>query len=372
MYFVSSAANEHNFQAERSFALLPCRAETAVNAYVAGYLVQDAIANGAIYALLALALVVVFNVTRVILIAEGEFVSYAALTYAFLQDGQIPGTIALVAALAVLSCCLDIFHGFMRHDARRATVSALAGAAPALVAAAFALLAAKMQHSALMNILVTVALVASFGPVLYRLVYRPLAGASVLVLLIVSVALHLALLGLGLFFFGPQGGRSAPLVNLAFSLGGVPIQAQTVVIVATTLLLIAVLFVASERTLYGKALRAAAINPVGARLMGISASLSGEIAFAIAAAIGAICGVLVSGVATIYYDTGFLLGLKGFVAAIFGVLASFPLAAVGALTLGLLESFSSFFASAFKEVIVFSLIIPILVWRSLRNQEREE
>jgi branched-chain amino acid transport system permease protein len=64
--------------------------------------------------------------------------------------------------------------------------------------------------------------------------------------------------------------------------------------------------------------------------------------------------------------------LKGFVAAIFGVLASFPLAAVGALTLGLLESFSSFFASAFKEVIVFSLIIPILVWRSLRNPEREE
>jgi branched-subunit amino acid ABC-type transport system permease component len=240
------------------------------------------------------------------------------------------------------------------------------------LAAAFAFLATQTHLPAFANAVATVALIASAGPVLYRLVYRPISGASVLVLLIVSVALHLVLLGLGLYFFGPQGGRSAPLVNFSFSLGGVPIQAQTIAIVATTLVLIAALFTASETTLHGKALRAAAINPTGAQLVGISASLSGEIAFAIAATIGAICGVLVSAVATIYYDTGFLLGLKGFVAAILGALASFPLAALGAIGLGLLESFSSFFASAFKEVIVFSLIIPILVWRSLRTTETEE
>jgi branched-subunit amino acid ABC-type transport system permease component len=346
--------------------------EMAVNAYVAGYLIQDGIANGAIYALLALSLVVVFNVTRVILIAQGEFVSYAALTYAFLQEGQVPGPIFLIAALALLSFVIDAVLGFVRHEGRPALFRALKGLLPVLAACLFALLAAWTHLPAIANIVATVALIASGGPVFYRLVYRPISGASVLVLLIVSVALHLALLGLGLYFFGPQGGHSAPIANLAFSLGGVPIQAQTVIIVATTLVLIAVLFAASERTLYGKALRAAAVNPVGARLMGISASLSGEIAFAIAAAIGAICGVLISGVTTVYYDTGFLLGLKGFVAAILGALVSFPLAAVGAVVLGLFESFSSFFASAFKEVIVFSLVIPILVWRSLRNSESEE
>jgi branched-chain amino acid transport system ATP-binding protein len=343
-----------------------------VNAYVAGYLVQDGIANGAIYALLALALVVVFNVTRVILIAQGEFVSYAALTYAFLQDGHMPGTIALVAALALLSCLIDIGLGLARHEGHRSVVRALASLAPPLLASAFAIIATQTHLPAFANVVATVALIGTAGPVLYRLVYRPISGASILVLLIVSVALHLVLLGLGLYFFGPQGGRSAPLVNFAFSLGGVPIQAQTIAIVLTTLVLIAVLFTASETTLYGKALRAAAVNPTGARLVGISASLSGEIAFAIAATIGAICGVLVSAVATIYYDTGFLLGLKGFVAAILGALASFPLAALGAIGLGLLESFSSFFASAFKEAIVFSLIIPILVWRSLRTTETEE
>jgi ABC-type branched-subunit amino acid transport system permease subunit len=75
--------------------------------------------------------------------------------------------------------------------------------------------------------------------------------------------------------------------------------------------------------------------------------------------------MLIAPITTIYYDTGFLIGLKGFVAAIIGGLASYPLAAAGAILVGLLESFGSFWASAFKEVIVFTLIIPVLLWRSL-------
>ena len=74
--------------------------------------------------------------------------------------------------------------------------------------------------------------------------------------------------------------------------------------------------------------------------------------------------MLISPVTTIYYDTGFLIGLKGFVAAIVGGMVSYPLAAIGALFVGILEAFSSFWASAYKEVIVFTLIIPVLLWRS--------
>ena len=55
------------------------------------FLVQDGITNGAIYALLGLALVLVFAVTRVILIPQGEFVTYGALTYASLCGGPVPG-----------------------------------------------------------------------------------------------------------------------------------------------------------------------------------------------------------------------------------------------------------------------------------------
>jgi branched-chain amino acid transport system permease protein len=64
--------------------------------------------------------------------------------------------------------------------------------------------------------------------------------------------------------------------------------------------------------------------------------------------------------------------LKGFVGAIIGGMVSYPLAAAGALLVGLLEAYASFFASGFKEVIVFTLIIPVLLWRSLTSHDHQE
>ena len=81
---------------------------------------------------------------------------------------------------------------------------------------------------------------------------------------------------------------------------------------------------------------------------------------------------MIAPITTVYYDTGFLIGLKGFVAAIIGGLVSYPVAAVGAVLVGLLESYSSFWASAYKEVIVFTMIIPVLLWRSLTTRHVEE
>lgn len=106
--------------------------------------------------------------------------------------------------------------------------------------------------------------------------------------------------------------------------------------------------------------------------MGISPAFAGQAMFLLAALIGVLSGVMIAPVTTIYYDSGFLISLKGFVGAIIGGLASYPLAAAGALLVGLLEAFSAFFASSYKEVIVFVLIIPVLVWRSLNTHHVEE
>jgi branched-subunit amino acid ABC-type transport system permease component len=106
--------------------------------------------------------------------------------------------------------------------------------------------------------------------------------------------------------------------------------------------------------------------------MGISPVRAGSLAFAVAAGIGALSGLLIGPVTTISYDTGFMIGLKGFVAAIISGLASYPLAVVGAFLVGLLESNSSFWASAFKEVLVFTLILPFLLWRSLSTLQIDE
>jgi branched-chain amino acid transport system permease protein len=202
--------------------------------------------------------------------------------------------------------------------------------------------------------------------------FQPVAEAPVLVLLIISVAVHLAMVGLGLLIFGPEGSRTQPFSEAQFELGSLMIGGHTLVVLAASVVLIVALYLFFDRTLYGKALRATAINRNGARLMGISPALAGRLTFFLAAVIGVLSGLLVAPITTIYYDSGFLIGLKGFVAAIIGGLASYPLAAGGAILVGLLESFSSFWASAFKDVIVFTLIIPVLMWRSLTSHHVEE
>jgi branched-chain amino acid transport system permease protein len=218
----------------------------------------------------------------------------------------------------------------------------------------------------------TIALVTPFGSLLYRLAYESLADASVLSLLIVSVGVHFALVGLGLFFFGAEGFRNPSFWDQRFNLGGLTLSGQAIIIFGASVALIVALWLFFERSLWGKALRATAVNRLGARLMGISSSSAGRLSFTMAAFLGALSGLLIGPTTTVFYDSGFLIGLKGFVAAVFAGLASYPLALVGALGVGLLESFGSFWASAYKEVIVFSTILPVLLWRSLRDPHGEE
>jgi len=192
------------------------------------------------------------------------------------------------------------------------------------------------------------------------------------VLLIVSVGVHFALTGLGLFFFGAEGFRNPSFWEARFSAGPLTLSGQAVIIFLASLALIVALWLFFERSLYGKALRATAVNRLGARLMGISSDSAGKLTFTMAAFIGALSGLLIGPTTTVFYDSGFLIGLKGFVAAVFAGLSSYPQALVGALAVGLLESFGSFWASSFKEVIVFGSIVPVLLWRSLRDPHTEE
>ena len=335
---------------------------------IALMLVQDGIVNGAIYALMALALVLVFSVTRVIFIPQGEFVAYAALAMAALQSGKLPPLLWMLLGMAALCLVVEAVRQARGLEVDWKSTLFWAVALPAL--AALMLLVVKPQAMWL-QVVAVLLLVTPMGPLVYRLAFRPLAHATVLILLIVSVALHLAMVGLGLFFFGAEGSRTEAFSEARWDVGGLTITGQSVVILGVTALLVVAMYFFFERTIVGKALRATAINRVGARLMGIPTALSGDLSFALAL-IGAVSGLLIAPVTTIYYDTGFLIGLKGFVAAIVGGLSSYPLALAGALLVGQLESFSSFWASAFKEVIVFTLIIPVLWWRSLHTHHVED
>ena len=339
---------------------------------IALILIQDGITNGAIYALLAIALVLVFAVTRAIFIPQGEFVTFGALTLAGFVGGKTPGTATLLVAAGAVAWLMDVAVAVRFRNARPLVRSTLGFLVLPIVVYGLARYAAGHGLPLGVNVLLTLALVVPFGPILYRIAYQPVAEASVLVLLIVSVGVHLAMTGLGLIFFGAEGSRTPAFAEGSIGIGSQTISAQTLVVVGTSIALIVALYLFFEFTLYGKALRATAVNRRGARLMGISTVMSGRITFAVAALIGTFSGMLIAPITTIYYDSGFLIGLKGFVAAIIGGLASYPIAAAGAIGVGILESFSSFWASAYKEVIVFTLILPVLLLRSMTSKHVEE
>jgi branched-chain amino acid transport system permease protein len=326
-------------------------------------LVQDAIGTGAIYVLMALGIVLIFNVTRVIFVSYGDLVAYSALTLGSFELQRMPGTVWLVLTLAGLAFLVEAGSLVQQRKFSLIPKAFLTWViVPAIPVAACFIIGAQ-NLSLPVAMLLTIALVLPLGPLLYRVVFQPIATAPVLILLMVAVALHFAITGLALLYFGPEGLRTQTFVSGDVTIGGFAIPQQLILIVGAAAIFSAILFVFFRFTVAGKALRAVAINREGARLVGIWTTRAGAMSFLLAAAIAAVAGILISPTTTIYYDTGLIVGLKGFIGSVVGGFVSYPLAAVGAIVIGLVESFGSFYYSALKDAIVFAAIIPIVLWR---------
>ncbi len=334
-----------------------------MDATILGLLFLDALQNGVVYGLLALAMVLVFAVTRVILVPIGELMMFAPLSLVWLQGGKLPGTLWLALALGVAWALLTRGRG--------ALLPLLGGAGLFLLF----LLALKAPPVAYLAALL---LVVYLGVATYRVFFQPMRaaspegehrGATVLAYLIMAVGLHVAYQGLGLVFFGPEQFRPAPLVEGEALVG---LSWQGVLVLLFALAAAGGLYLFFRLSLYGKALLAAAESRLGARLCGIRPEEAGMVAFAIASLMAALSGLLLAPLINAAYFMGFMLGLKGFVAAILGGLLSYPVAFLGALLVGLFESFTSFYASAYKEALVFLLLVPALLVQSLRARAVEE
>ena len=327
---------------------------------------QDGLTSGAIYALLALSIVLVFSITRVLLVPQGEFVTFGAMAMAGMQTGRPAALAWLLLGLAVLRALAALPAAWR---SRRPPPRGVWGMPVYALALLLLLRSLPLQGLPMpVQALLTLALVVPMGPLLYDLCFKPIASAHALVLLIVSIALHGVLVGLSLLMFGAEGARSEPFSDGGLEIGPVMFKAQTLWVLAMSLVLMVALYLFFNRSLFGKALRATAVNRLGAELMGISPVFAGRASFALAAFIGALSGILIAPLTTLYFDSGFLISLKGFVGAVTGGLASYPVAALGATGVGLVESFSTFWASDYKEVIVFTLILPFLLWRSLTTR----
>ncbi|MBL8325390.1 MAG: branched-chain amino acid ABC transporter permease [Rubrivivax sp.] len=273
--------------------------------------VAGGLTAGAIYALVALGFSIVYNASHAINFAQGEFVMLGGM-----------GAVSLVALGLPLWLAVPL---------------AVAGAA---------IVGVLVQRLAL---------------------ERAQAGgqADVVTLIIITIGVALFLRGAAQVVWDKRiHALPAFSGNTPLSIGGpggASVLPQSLWVLVGSALAVVALGGFFGRTLYGKAMRATAINPLAARLMGISTRGVMRVSFALAAALGALGGVLTAPITFTSYDVGVMLGLKGFAAAILGGLGSFGGAVAGGLLLGLLEGLSAgFVSSAYKDALAFIVILGVL------------
>lgn len=339
---------------------------------IAMILLADGLGWAAIYLIIGLGLVLIFSVTRVIFVPFGSIAVFSALSLGAMELGRLPAMVNLIILFGVIALLMECFGLWQQRAWGRLPKVLLCWLVLPLLPCVLALWATG-QTSGLIKAGAAVALALPLGPLIERVALRPIARASVLSLLIVSLVLDFVLAGLGLLWFGPEGLRTkASLSGSTELVTGLMVNNQTLLTMVVALVLAALFYVGFQRTRLGRVLRATASNPVGARLVGIRPAYTATVAHLVAALLAGVVGVLISPVATIYYDSGLTLTLKAFVAAIFGGMVSYPLTALGALLVGVAESFASFWNSGLKDAIVFGLLIPVLVIRSGFSAHHEE
>jgi branched-chain amino acid transport system permease protein len=277
--------------------------------------------QGSIYALVALGFTIIYAVTRIINFAQGEFV---------MLGGMISFTLSVSAGVP------------------------LAGA-----------------------LIISVIVATGIGAIMYLFAIRTARNASVVSLIIITIGAAIFIRGIAGLAWGVDAVRPSHFTgSQSISFLGAYIHPQAIWIIGTTIVVTILLHIFLTYTMVGKALKACAINPAAAGLVGINSKAMALIAFALAAMLGAIGGVVMAPLTLTAYNVGVMLGLKGFVAASIGGFKS-PLAAVvGGILLGIIESLAvgvdwGPFTSSYKDAIAIVVLLAILLFRSGRLAEEE-
>ena len=215
--------------------------------------------------------------------------------------------------------------------------------------------------------LVTMALCGAVNVAIERVAYRPLRGAPRLAPLITAIGMSSILEGLMFMWRGPFNLHYPNLLpDARIALGGgasVGLKDALVILVAVLLVIGLSAFINGSKL--GKAMRATAQDRDAAQLMGIDINLTIATTFFIGALLAGAGGIIYG----LYFNNvdaflGFTAGLIAFTAAVFGGIGNIPGAALGGLAIGIVKSFSdAYFDSAWTEVFVFAILIVVLVFR---------
>jgi branched-chain amino acid transport system permease protein len=202
-----------------------------------------------------------------------------------------------------------------------------------------------------------------------RVAYRPLRNAPRLAPLITAIGMSFVLEGVMFLWHGPATVHVPDLLphgpGFQTTIGGVFVGFKDVFVVVTTVILVSLLAVFINRTKLGKAMRATAQDRDAAQLMGIDINRTIAATFFIGALLagagGMIWGLYYN---NIFYNLGFRTGLVAFTSAVFGGIGNIPGAAIGGLLIGLISAYSDYYiGSKWTEVVIFGILIGVLVFR---------
>lgn len=266
------------------------------------------ITQGSVYALIALGFMVIYNSSEIINFAQGEFVMLGGMITVALYAAKVPLPLAILLAITLTTL---------------------------------------------------------FGVLLQHLVIRPLKKATPFSMIMVTIGASIFIRGIAMLIWG-KATFSLPLflTGPPIAIGGAVIIPHALVVVGVAILLMLMLQIFFKLTIVGQAMRASAVNKIGASLCGIKPEWMVKLSFALSAALGSIAGIVIAPTNLTSYDVGVMLGLKGFVVAIIGGLNSFIGTICGGLLLGVIEALGAgFISSQYKNAITFFLLIIILILR---------
>lgn len=260
---------------------------------------------GAIYALIAVGFVLIYNVTGILNFAQGEFAMFGALISISLVNMSVPLWLAIVLSIIIVAIIGGVFERTALHTAR---------------------------------------------------------NSSMTTLIIITIGASIAFRGIAILIWGTQTKTLPPFTdNTPIRFLEMVILPQNLWAIGIAIAILALMMYLFNYTFLGKALTACVINPFAARLMGINPSKMSLLTVVLSAAVGALAGTVIAPISGASYDMGMMLGIKAFVAAVIGGLTNAPAAITGAFLIGIIEAFTEgLWSSGMKDIVSFSLLLVIL------------
>ncbi|MBT3405759.1 branched-chain amino acid ABC transporter permease [Candidatus Woesearchaeota archaeon] len=235
-----------------------------------------------------------------------------------------------------------------------------------MLGAYFAYVLAKVYHVPIVAaFIISMILCAIVGVIIERVAYRPLRKSTRLAPLITAIALSIFLQSLALLVWGSEirTFRTGEISKGHNILGAIVTDTQ-LMIIATTIVLMLLLWLFIKKTKLGKAMRATADNLEVAKLIGINTDRVIATVFAIGSALAAAGGILIGIEQNLEPTMGVTIGIKAFTATVVGGIGNIWGAVVGALLIGLVENIGIWFIpSGYKDAIAFVILVIMLIFK---------